>query len=109
MNSTYNYKTGKNNMIYNDTNSKKGTCAAYAREEVAYTDFAEKSLSFIDMIIDFLCSAKTLVGAKAVFGFLALIGLLGVIGGIEFGTISLLSGSIVLGIIIALEFFVLKD
>jgi hypothetical protein len=61
------------------------------------------------MILDFLCSAKTLVGAKAVFGFLALIGLLGVIGGIEFGKISLLSGVSVLGIIVALEFFIIKD
>ena len=109
MNTVYNYKTSKNASIYNDINSKKGTCRAAAQQSDVYTDFAEKSLSFIDMILDFLCSARTLVGAKAIFGFIALIGLIGVIGGIEFGTISLVSGVLVLSAIIGLEFFILRD
>lgn len=109
MNSAYNYKTGKNTMIYNERNSEKGTCRAPAYEGDAFADFTERSLSFIDTIIDFLSSARTLVGAKAVFGFLALLGLLGVIGGIEFGTISLISGVACLAVIAALEFLILRD
>lgn len=109
MNTVYSYKTSKNTTIYNDINSKKGTYRAPIHQDTVYTDFAEKSLSFIDMILDFLCSARTLVGAKAIFGFIALIGLIGVIGGIEFGTISLVSGVLILSAIIGLEFFILRD
>ena len=72
-------------------------------------DFAEKCLSFIDMILEIICSARVIVAAKAVFGFLALIGLLGIIGGIEFGTVSLLTGVICLSLIVALEFVILRD
>jgi hypothetical protein len=61
------------------------------------------------MILELLCSARVIVAAKALFGFIALIGLLGIIGGIEFGTISLLTGVSCLALLVALEFVILRD
>lgn len=109
MNATYNYKTGKNNINFSTSTSKKGTCRPFVRKRPVYMDFAEKCLSFIDMILDILCSARVIVAAKAVFSFIALLGLLGIIGGIEFGTVSLLTGVICLSLIVALEFVILRD
>ena len=60
-------------------------------------------------MIDLLSSFRFLVAAKALFAFIALIGFFGVIGGIEYGSVSLFTGVIVLGIIIGAEFFILKD
>lgn len=109
MNTTYQYKTGKNNIDFATSTSKKGTCRPFVRKRPAYMDFAEKCISFIDMILDFLCSARVIVAAKALFGFLALIGFLGIIGGIEIGKISLLTGGICLTLVVALEFIILRD
>ena len=109
MNSAYNYKTGRNNIDFAAPTSKKGTCRPFVRKRPAYMDFAEKCLTFIDIILEFLCSARVIVAAKAVFGFIALLGLLGIIGGIEFGTISLVAGISCLGLLVALEFVILRD
>ena len=109
MNTTYNYKTGKNNIDFARNTSKKGSFRPFVRKQPAYVEFAEKCLSFIDMILDFLCSARVIVAAKAIFGFLALVGFLGIIGGIEIGKISLLTGGICLALVIALEFVILRD
>ena len=109
MNATYNYKTSRNNINFAPNNSKKGTCRPFVRKRPAYVEYAEKCLSFIDMILEFLCSARVIVGAKAVFGFLALIGLIGIIGGIEVGKISLLTGVLCLALVVALEFVILRD
>ena len=109
MNATYTYKTGRNNITFEKEISKKGNFKPFVRKRPAYMDFAEKCLTFIDMIIDFFCSARFLVAAKAVFSFVVLIGFLGLIGGMEFGKISLLSGVSCLSLVIALEFIILKD
>ena len=109
MNATYNYKTGRNNINYVSTASKKGNFRPFVRKRPAYVEYAEKCLTFIDTVIDFLCSARVIVAAKAVFGFLTLIGLLGIIGGIEVGKISLLTGVLCLGLVVALEFVILRD
>ena len=109
MNTTYQYKTGRNNIDFAASASKKGTCNTVTCNRPAYMDFADKCLSFIDMILEIICSARVIVAAKAVFGFFALIGLLGIIGGIEFGTISLLGGLSCLGLIVGLEFLILRD
>ena len=109
MNATYTYKTGRNNITFENRNSKKGSFKPFVRKRPAYMDFADRCLSFIDMIIDFFCSAKFLIGAKAVFSFAVLVGFLGIIGGMEFGKISLLSGVACLALVIALEFVILKD
>ena len=109
MNATYNYKTGRNNIDFAPINSKKGTCRPFVRKQPIYVEYAEKCLSFIDMILDIICSARVIVAAKALFGFVALIGLLGIIGGIEIGTISLLTGISCLALLVALEFVILRD
>ena len=109
MNATYSYKTGKNNIDFARPISKKGTCRTFVRKQPAYVEYREKCLSFIDMVLDFLCSARVITVAKAVFGFFALLGLLGIIGGIEFGKISLLTGGLCLGLVVALEFVILRD
>ena len=109
MNTAYNYKTGRSNIEFETHTSKKGTCRPFVRKQPAYVVFAERCLSFIDMVIEFLSSTRVIVAAKALFGFIALIGLLGIIGGIEFGTISLLAGVFCLAIIVALEFIILRD
>ena len=109
MNTTYNYKTGKNNIDFARNTSKKGTFRPFVRKQPAYVEFAEKCLSFIDMILDFLCSARVIVAAKAVFGFVVLIGLLCIICGIEFGKISLLTGGLCLSLVVAIEFVILRD
>lgn len=109
MNAVYNYKTGRNNIEFEAHTSKKGTCRPFVRKRPAYVDFVDKCLSFIDMIIEIICSTRVIVAAKAVFGFFALIGLLGIIGGIEFGKISLLGGASCLALIVALEFLILRD
>lgn len=109
MNTSYNYKNERNNVNSYRVNSKKGTVARASYNEPAYPDFAEKYLSFIDMIIEFLSSARLLVGAKAFFGFIILLGFLGVIGGIELGTVSIVAGVVALSLLIGAEFIVLKD
>lgn len=109
MNAVYTYKTGRNNITFDNGNSKKGTCRPFVRKRPAYVDFADKCLSFIDAVIEFFCSAKVLVASKAIFAFIALLGFIGVIGGMEFGKVSLLSGVICLSLIIALEFVILKE
>ena len=109
MNTTYQYKSGRNNIDFERHTSKKGTCRPFVRKRPAYMDFAEKCLSFIDMVLEFICSARVIVAAKAVFAFITLIGFLGIIGGIEIGKISLLTGVSCLALIIALEFIILRD
>ena len=109
MNATYTYKTGRNNITFDNGNSKKGTCRPFVRKRPAYMDFADNCLSFIDMILNFFCSARFIVASKALFAFVVLLGLIGIIGGMEFGKISLLSGVICLALIIALEFVILKE
>ena len=109
MNTAYQYKTGRNNIEFATHTSKKGTCRPFVRKRPAYMDFADKCLSFIDMVLEIICSARVIVAAKAVFGFFALIGLLGIIGGIEFGKISLLTGVSCLALIVVLEFLILRD
>jgi hypothetical protein len=109
MNATYTYKTGRNNITFDKEISKKGTCRPFVRKRPAYMDFAERCISFIDMIIDFFCSARVLVATKAVFAFATLLGLVGIIGGMEFGKISLLTGVICLSLIVALEFVILRE
>lgn len=109
MNTTYNYKTSRNNINYNTQNSKKGNFRPFVRKQPAYVELADKCLSFIDSVLDFLCSARVIVAAKALFSFLALLGLLGIIGGIEIGKVSLLTGGICLSLVVALEFVILRD
>lgn len=109
MNATYNYKSGKNNMHFVASTSKKGTCRPFVRKRPAYMDFSERCLSFIDMIIELFSSARVMLKAKALFGFIALMGLLSIIGGIEFGKISLIAGLSCLAVLVALEFLVLRD
>ena len=109
MNATHTYKTGRNNITFDNGNSKKGTCRPFVRKRPAYMDFADNCLSFIDMILDFFCSARFIVAAKAVFAFVVLLGFIGIIGGMEFGRVSLLSGVICLALVIALEFVILRE
>ena len=72
INATYNYKTGRNNIEFAHQNSKKGTCKTFVAKHSASESFIERSLSFIDNLIDFLSSARTLVAAKALFAFITL-------------------------------------
>ena len=109
MNTAYNYKTGRNNIKFATHTSKKGTCRPFVRKQPAYVEFADKCLSFIDMVLEFICSARVIVAAKAFFSFVVLLGFLGIIGGIEIGTISLVSGITCLSLIIALEFVILRE
>lgn len=109
MNTAYNYKTGKNNITFNVGNSKKGTCKKFVAQKPARVSFADKCLTFIDIAIDLLCSARTLVIAKAFFAFIVLLGFLGIIGGVELGSISLTSGIVAISLIIALEHVILRD
>ena len=87
MNTTYQYKTGRNNIEFASNTSKKGTFRPFVRKKPAHVEFAEKCLSFIDMILEVLCSARV----------------------IEIGTISLLTGISCLGLLVALEFVILRD
>lgn len=109
MNTTYNYKSVKNNPSFDNINSKKGTYPIAQNNVSATENFVEKSLTFIDSIIDALSSFRLLVAAKALFAFIALLGFFGVIGGIELGTISLFTGVIAFALIIGAEFLILKD
>ena len=109
MNATYNYKTGRNNITFDNGVSKKGNFKPFVRKQPAHVEFSEKCLTFIDMILEFICSARVIVGAKALFSFVTLLGFLGIIGGIEIGTVSLLTGVACLSLIIALEFVILRD
>lgn len=109
MTTNYSYKTGKNNTYYNNTNSKKGTYAVAHSSTSAAENFVEKSLTFIDSIIELLSSFRLLVVAKALFAFIALLGFFGLIGGMELGRVSLFSGVIALALIIGAEFLILKD
>lgn len=109
MNTAYNYKTGRNNITFDTRNSKKGTYKSDVCSKPACADFADRCMSFIDTVIELLSSSRAVIVAKAIFAFIALVGLLGIIGGIEFGTVSLFSGVICLGLIIVLEFLILKD
>ena len=109
MNATYNYKTGRNNIEFAHQNSKKGTCKTFVAKRSASECFIERSLSFIDNLIDILSSARTLIAAKALFAFITLLGFFGVIGGIELGTVSLVTGVIALSLLIGVEYIVLRD
>ncbi len=109
MNASYNYKSTKNHSYFVPAASKKGSCRPFVRRQSAYADLTERCLTLIDMILDFFCSARFLIRAKAAFSFVALVGVLGIIGGMEFGTISLLSGIVCLSLVIVLEFLVIKD
>ena len=109
MNTAYGYKSVANNASFNNVNSNKGTYNTIAKVDSAEVMFAEKCMTSIDNIIDFICSARVLIVAKALFAFIALLGFFGVIGGIEFGTISLVSGVALLSAIIGVEFFILRD
>lgn len=109
MNASYRYKNNRNNLYFNPASSKKGSCRPFVRRQSACVEFADRCLAFIDTVLDFFCSARFLIRAKATFAFVALVGLLGIIGGMEFGTVSLLSGTVCLALVIALEFLVIKD
>lgn len=109
MNTSYDYKNERNNANSYRINSKKGMVTRVSHIEPARPDFAEKCLTFIDLVIEVLSSARLLVGAKAFFGFIILLGFLGVIGGIELGTVSLITGVVALSLLIGAEFIVLKD
>ena len=109
MNTAYGYKSVANNASFNNVNSKKGTYNTIAKVDSAEVMFAEKCMTSIDNIIDFICSARVLIVAKALFAFIALLGFFGVIGGIELGTISLFTGVIAFALIIGAEFLILKD
>ena len=109
MTTNYNYKTEKNNTYYNNINSKKGTSSCAQKQYASADTFVEKSLTFIDSIVELLSSFRLLVVAKALFAFIALLGFFGVIGGIELGTVSLFTGVIALALIIGAEFLILKD
>ena len=109
MNATYTYKTGRNNITFDNGISKKGTCRPFVRKRPAHVEFADKCLSFIDIILDFFSSARFIVAAKAVFAFVALLGFVGIIGGMEFGKVSLLSGVICLALMVVLEFVILRE
>lgn len=109
MNTTYNYKNETNNMMINKDFSKKGTAQSISIDRENNADTVDKLLSVIDNITDLISSMRFLVVAKALFAFIALLGFLGVIGGIELGTVSLISGSIALALIIGVEFLILKD
>ena len=80
MNTAYNYKNNAKNVNSYNVNSKKGTVTPLAYDKTSQTDFLEKSLSFIDAIVELLSSARLLIGAKAFFAFIALLGFFGVIG-----------------------------
>jgi hypothetical protein len=108
MTTNYNYKTGKNNTYYN-TNSKKETYAIAQNRASAAENLVEKSLTFIDSMIELLSSFRLLVAAKALFAFIALLGFFGLIGGMELGRVSLFSGVIALALIVGAEFLILKD
>lgn len=109
MNTAYNYKNERNNIIDTRLASKKGMAKVDTMERENSTDIIEKILTALDNLTDSLNSARALIIAKAVFAFIALLGLLGVIGGIELGTVSLISGSIALALIVGLEFIILRD
>ena len=109
MNATYMYKTGRNNIDFSKSCSKKGTCKRFAPKQSAGVIVADRCLTFIDNVLDFFCSAKFILRAKAAFSFIALLGLIGLIGGIEGGGISLISGSVCLALVILLQYLVIKD
>ena len=109
MNAYYNNNFGKNRSAFYNNHSTKGTAIKARRRYSAPANAIEAILCFIDSIISFICSARVRVIAKAVMGFVCLIGILSIIGRLELGTLSLLSGCIGLGLIILVEFLVIKQ
>ena len=109
MTTNYNYKTSRNNASFNNVNSKKGNYSSAQGRSAGADSFVEKSLTFIDSIVELFSSFRFLVAAKALFAFIALLSFLGVVGGIELGTVSLFTGVIALAFIIGAEFIILKD
>lgn len=109
MNAYYNNKYGKNNSVFNNNYSTKGIARSSRKRYAAPSNAIEAILYFIDTLISFICSARVRVIAKAVMGFVCLIGILGIIGRLELGTLSLLSGCIGLGLIILVEFLVIRQ
>ena len=108
MNTYYNHDFGKNKSVFNNNYSTKGNFKK-ARRTSSSANVIEAILCFIDIIVEFICSARVRVIAKAVFGFICLIGVLGIIGRLELGTLSLLSGCIGMGLIILVEFLVIRQ
>lgn len=109
MNTNYCYKNERNHINSNNINSKKGMPSGDVRAIQKSAEAIDNCLTFIDGIIDFLSSARTLVVAKALFAFITLLGFFGIIGGMELGTISLFGGVIALALTIGAEFLILKD
>ena len=109
MNATYIYQTRRNNVKFAGACSKRGTCKRFVPKQSAGVIAADRCLTFIDSVLEFFCSAKFILRAKAAFSFFALLGLIGLIGGIEGGSISLLSGTVCLILVICLEYLVIKD
>ncbi len=109
MNASYTYKSGRKTVSFDRGYSKKGNCRRFVPKHSAGVIAADKCLTFIDNVLDFFCSAKFILRAKAVFSFFALLGLIGLIGGIEGGGISLLSGTVCLALVILLQYLVIKD
>lgn len=106
MNRYYDRDFNKNTAILNRRPSSRGI---YKKSRRTSTSALDMILSLIDSIISFVCSAKARIIAKAVFGFICLIGVVGIIGRLETGTLSLLSGCIGLALIIAIEFWVVRQ
>ena len=107
MNAYYNNQYEKNHSTFNNNYSTRGI-ARRTRKGYAVSA-TEAILYFIDAIISFICSARVRVAAKAVLGFVCLIGIIGIIGRLELGTLSLFSGCVGLGLIILLEFLVIRQ
>ena len=109
MNAYYNNNFGKNRSAFYNNYSAKGTAVRARKRRSGLIAIVEAILCFIDSAIEFICSAKVRIVAKAVFGFVCLVGVLGIIGRLELGTLSLLSGCIGLGLILALEFLIIRQ
>lgn len=109
MNGNYYYKPYKNYTPCTVIYSKKGTHNAVAHSFPSNADFSEKILAFIDMVLDFFCSARFISLSKAVFGLMMIFGFFGLIGGANIGSISLVSGCVCLTLVIFLEYVILCD
>lgn len=109
MNTYYDRDFGKNSSVLNKNYSTKGIYKKSRRKSCASVNIVEAILNLIDMIVAFVCSARVRIIAKAIFGFVCLIGVVGIIGRLEMGTLPLLSGCIGLGLIILVEFLVIRQ
>ena len=108
MNRYYERNFNKNSGALNRRDSW-GSSYKRRRRTSASAYALELILSFIDMIISFVCSAKARIAAKAIFGFICLVGVVGIIGRLELGTLPLLSGCIGLALIIGIEFLIVRQ